>query len=57
MCIIVDQGPQKADKNNEDLLDLADSVQKTIEMVQNIVMEHGESCALRFRDVCAELKM
>ncbi|PBK83491.1 hypothetical protein ARMGADRAFT_671817 [Armillaria gallica] len=56
-AVLVLEAIEKADKNNEDLLDLADSVQKTIEMVQNTVMEHGESCALRFRDVCAELEI
>ncbi|KAK0496533.1 hypothetical protein EDD18DRAFT_209148 [Armillaria luteobubalina] len=46
----------KAGKNNEDLLNLADSVQKTIEMIKSTVTEHGESSALRFRNVCAELE-
>ncbi|KAK0232095.1 hypothetical protein EDD85DRAFT_970323 [Armillaria nabsnona] len=56
-AVLVLEAIEKADKNNEDLLDLADSIQKTIEMVQNIVIEHGESGALRFRDVCAELEV
>ncbi len=39
------------------LLDLADSIGKTIEMVQNTVKEHGESSALRFREVGEELEV
>ncbi|SJL16248.1 uncharacterized protein ARMOST_19768 [Armillaria ostoyae] len=56
-AVLVLEAIEKAGKNNEDLLDLADSIGKTIEMVQNTVTEHGESSALRFRDVCAELEV
>ncbi|PBK63383.1 hypothetical protein ARMSODRAFT_1024118 [Armillaria solidipes] len=56
-AVVVLETIEKADKNNEDLLDLADSIGKTIEMVQNTVTEHGESSAVRFRDVCAELEV
>ncbi|SJL16225.1 uncharacterized protein ARMOST_19744 [Armillaria ostoyae] len=56
-AVVVLEAIEKAGKNNEDLLDLADSIQKTIEMVQSTVKEHGESSALRFRDVCAELEV
>ncbi|KAK0466710.1 uncharacterized protein EV420DRAFT_1758651 [Desarmillaria tabescens] len=48
---------QKADKNDKDLRVLAESIGKTIETVQNTVKEHGESSALRFHDVCAELQV
>ncbi|KAK0192036.1 hypothetical protein F5146DRAFT_1222252 [Armillaria mellea] len=48
---------EKAGKNNEDLLDLMNSIQQTIEMVKGIVTEHGESSALCFRDVCVELEV
>ncbi|PBK83447.1 hypothetical protein ARMGADRAFT_669825 [Armillaria gallica] len=54
-AVVVLEAIEKAGKNNEDLLDLADSIGKTIEMVQNTVKEHGESSALRFHDVCEEL--
>ncbi|PBK63390.1 hypothetical protein ARMSODRAFT_542078 [Armillaria solidipes] len=56
-AVVVLEAIEKAGKNNEDLLNLADSIQKTIEMVQSTVKEHGESSALRFRDVCAELEV
>ncbi|KAK0215622.1 hypothetical protein IW262DRAFT_1401291 [Armillaria fumosa] len=56
-AVLVLEAIEKAGKNNEDLLDLADSVQKTIEMVKSTVTEHGESSALRFRDVCVELEV
>ncbi|KAK0232062.1 hypothetical protein EDD85DRAFT_99313 [Armillaria nabsnona] len=56
-AVLVLETIEKAGKNNEDLLDLADSIGKTIEMVQNTVAEHGESSSLRFRDVCAELEV
>ncbi|KAK0442125.1 hypothetical protein EV421DRAFT_595532 [Armillaria borealis] len=56
-AVVVLETIEKAGKNNEDLLDLADSIGKTIEMVQNTVTEHGESSALRFRDVCSELEV
>ncbi|KAK0215606.1 hypothetical protein IW262DRAFT_225891 [Armillaria fumosa] len=56
-AVLVLEAIEKVDKNNEDLLDLADSVQKTIEMVKSTVTEHGESSALGFRDVCVELEV
>ncbi len=55
--IAFNRGLQKADKNNEDLLDLADNIGKTIEIVQNTVKEHGESSSLRFHEVCEELEV
>ncbi|KAK0482432.1 hypothetical protein IW261DRAFT_1467799 [Armillaria novae-zelandiae] len=55
-AVLVLEAIEKAGKNNEDLLDLADNVQKTIEMVKRTVTEHGESSALRFRDVCVDLE-
>ncbi|KAK0232071.1 hypothetical protein EDD85DRAFT_99561 [Armillaria nabsnona] len=54
-AVVVLEAIEKAGKNNEDLLDLADSIGKTIEMVQNTVKEHGESSALHFCNVCEEL--
>ncbi|KAK0192038.1 hypothetical protein F5146DRAFT_487857 [Armillaria mellea] len=54
--VLVLETIEKAGKNNEDLLDLADSIGKIIEVVQNTVTEHGESGALRSRDICAELE-
>ncbi|KAK0496522.1 hypothetical protein EDD18DRAFT_208783 [Armillaria luteobubalina] len=56
-AVLVLEAIENAGKNNEDLLDLADSVQKTIEMVKSAVTEHEESSALRFRDVCVELEV
>ncbi|KAK0482430.1 hypothetical protein IW261DRAFT_1678303 [Armillaria novae-zelandiae] len=56
-AVLVLEAIEKASKNNEDLLDLADNVQKTIEMVKSTVTEQGESSALRFRDVCVELEV
>ncbi|PBK83458.1 hypothetical protein ARMGADRAFT_670479 [Armillaria gallica] len=56
-AVVVLETIERAGKNNEDLLDLADSIGKTIEMVQNTVKEHGENSALRFRDVCAEFEV
>ncbi|PBK83473.1 hypothetical protein ARMGADRAFT_1019036 [Armillaria gallica] len=56
-AVLVLEAIEKAGKNNEDLLDLADSIGKTVEMVQNTVAEHEESRALRFRDACAELEV
>ncbi|KAK0431640.1 hypothetical protein EV421DRAFT_141078 [Armillaria borealis] len=47
---------EKAGKNDEDLLDLAESIGKTMKMVQDTVIEHGGDTAPRFRDVCSELE-
>ncbi|KAK0449626.1 uncharacterized protein EV420DRAFT_779691 [Desarmillaria tabescens] len=55
--VLILEAIQKADTNDEDLLDLAESIEKTVEMIQNAVIEHGESGALRFRGVCAELEI
>ncbi|PBK92665.1 hypothetical protein ARMGADRAFT_169130 [Armillaria gallica] len=47
---------EKAGKNDEDLLDLAESIGKTMKMVQDTVMEHGGGTAPRFRGVCTEFE-
>ncbi|KAK0482447.1 hypothetical protein IW261DRAFT_1606328, partial [Armillaria novae-zelandiae] len=56
-AVLVLEAFEKAGKNNKDLLDLADSVLKTLEMVRSTVAEHGERSAFRFRDVCVELEV
>ncbi|PBK63347.1 hypothetical protein ARMSODRAFT_540743 [Armillaria solidipes] len=56
-AVLVLEAIEKAGKNNEDLLDLADSIGKTIEMIQNTVTEQGESSDVRFRDICGELEV
>ncbi len=55
-CTLLIQRFQKAGKNDEDLLDLAESIGKTMKMVQDTVMEHGGGTAPRFRDVCTEFE-
>ncbi len=55
-CTLSNQRFQKAGKNDEDLLDLAESIGKTMKMVQDTVMEHGRGTAPRFRGVCTEFE-
>ncbi|KAK0471986.1 hypothetical protein IW261DRAFT_820681 [Armillaria novae-zelandiae] len=43
-------------KNNKDLQDLAESIGTTIRIIKETVEAHGDTSAIRFRDLCVEIQ-
>ncbi|KAK0449654.1 uncharacterized protein EV420DRAFT_781013 [Desarmillaria tabescens] len=55
-AVLILEAIQKAGKNDEDLLDLAESIGETINLILDAIEEHGKSSALDLGDVCAEFE-